>query len=108
MLLRPTIRCAPKSPDHVHVPVKATQSIGDNDDNQEAQHLEPMSSGMDTGLHPGGLNGQCNVRHPTIRQFLVYYNMNSVPPYLEPSLRVLVSSECMVNPYPMVVIVGCC
>jgi hypothetical protein len=60
---------------------------------------------MDTGLHPGGLNGQCDVRHPTLGKFLVYYDMDSVPPYPEPSLRVLVSGECAVDPYPMVVLV---
>jgi hypothetical protein len=61
MLLSPTIRCAPKSPDHVHVPVKATHGIGDDDDNHEAWVLEPVSSGMDTGLLSGGLNGQRDV-----------------------------------------------
>jgi hypothetical protein len=34
--------------------------------------------------------------------------MDSVPPYPEPSLRVLVSGECAMDPYPMVVILGCC
>jgi hypothetical protein len=63
---------------------------------------------MDTGLHPGGLNGQRDVRHPTLGQFLVYYDIDSVPPYPEPSLRVLVSGECAVDPYPMVVLVGLC
>jgi hypothetical protein len=87
MLLHPTIRCAPKSPDLVHVPVKATCSTGDNDDdNHEACDLEPVSSDMVTGLHPGGLNGQCDVRHPTLRQFFVYCDMDSVLPYPEPSL----------------------
>jgi hypothetical protein len=91
MLLYLAIRCAPKSSDHVHVPVKATRSIGD--DNHGARDLEPMSSGMDTGLHPGGLNGQRSVQHPTLWQFLVYYDMDSVPPYPEPCLQVLVSSK---------------
>jgi hypothetical protein len=108
MLLRPTIRCAPKSPDHVQVPVKVTHSIGDDDDNHEAWDIEPVSSGMDTGHHPGGLNGQRDVRHPTLGQFFVYYDMDSVPPHPEPSLRVLVSGECAVDPYPMVVLVGRC
>jgi hypothetical protein len=67
-----------------------------------------MSSGMDTGLHPEGLNGQRDVQHPTLGQFLVYYDMDSVPPYPEPSLRVLVSGECAVDAYPMVVLVGRC
>jgi hypothetical protein len=87
---------------------KTTRSFGDDDDNNEAWDLESMSSGMDTGLYPGGLNGQCDVRYPTLRQFLMYYDMDSVPPYPEPSLRVLVSGECMVNPYPIVVLVGRC
>jgi hypothetical protein len=100
MLHRPTIRCAPESPDHVHVPVKATSSIGDDDDNHKAWDLEPMSSGMDTGLYPRGLNGQRDVRHPTLGQF-VYCDMDSVPPHPQPSLRVLVSSECAVDPYPI-------
>jgi hypothetical protein len=102
MLLCPTIRCAPKSPDHVHVPVKDTRSIGNDDDNHETD-LEPVSSGMYTGLHPGGLNGQRDVRHPTLGQLLVYYDMGS--PYPESSLRVLVSGECEVDPYPVVVLV---
>jgi hypothetical protein len=85
MLLHLTIRCASKSPNHVHVPVKATRSIGD-DDHHEARDLEPVISGMDTGFHPEGLNGQRDVRHPTLGQFLVHYNMDSVPPYPEPSL----------------------
>jgi hypothetical protein len=67
-----------------------------------------MSSCMDTSLHPGGLNGQRDVRHPTLGQFLVYYDMASVSPYPEPSLRVLVAGECAVDPYPMVVLVGRC
>jgi hypothetical protein len=62
MLLRPTIRCAPKSPDHVHVPVKATRSIGDNDGNHGESDLEPVSSDMGTGLHPGGLNRECDTQ----------------------------------------------
>jgi hypothetical protein len=64
-----------------------------------------MNSGIYTGLHPGGLNRLCDVRHPALGQFLVYYDMDSVP---EPSLRVLVSGKCAVNPYPMVVLVGHC
>jgi hypothetical protein len=80
MLLRPTIRCAPKSPDNVHVTMKATRSIGHDDDNNEAWDPEPVSSGTDIGLHPGGLNGRRDVRHPTLGQFLVYYDMDSVPP----------------------------
>jgi hypothetical protein len=63
---------------------------------------------MDTGLHPGRLNGQRDVRHPTLGQFQVYNDMYSVPPYPEPSLRVLVSGECADDPYPMVVLVGRC
>jgi hypothetical protein len=106
MLLRPTIRCDPKRPIHVHIPVEATRSIEDDDDNHEVWDLEPVSSGMDTGLHPGGLNEQRDARHPTLGQFLVYYDMDSVPPYSEPSLRVLVSGECAVDPYPIVVLVG--
>jgi hypothetical protein len=86
---------------------KATCSVGD-DDNHEAGDLKPMSSGMDMGLHPGGLNGQQNIQHPTLRQFLMYYDMDSVPPYPEPSLRVLGFSECAVDPYPMVVVLGHC
>jgi hypothetical protein len=108
LLLPPTIRYAPKSPDHVTVPVIATRSIGDDDDNHEAWDLEPVSSGGDTGLHPGGLNGQRGVRHPSLGQFLVYYDMDSVLPYPESSLRVLVSGECAVDPYPMVGLVGRC
>jgi hypothetical protein len=107
MLLLPTIECAPKSPGHVHVPVKATRSIGD-DDNYEARDIETVSSGMDTGLHPGGLNGERDVLHPTLGQFLLYYDMDSVPPYPEPSLRLLVSGECAVAPYPMAVLAGRC
>jgi hypothetical protein len=63
---------------------------------------------MDTGLQPGGLNGHRDVRHPTLGQFLVYYDMDSVASYPEPSLRVLVSGECAVDPYLMVILVGCC
>jgi hypothetical protein len=100
MLLRPTMGCAPKSPDHVHVTVKATRSAGDNDDNHEAWDLEHLDSGMDTGLHPKALNGLSDVRHQTLG--LGVYDMDSVPP----SLRVLVSGECAVDPYPMVVLVG--
>jgi hypothetical protein len=40
---------------------------------------------MDTGLHPEGLNDS-DVPDQTFRQFLVYYDMVSVPPYPEPSL----------------------
>jgi hypothetical protein len=36
----------------------------------------------------------------SLRQFLVYYDMDSVPPNPEPYLQVLMSSECAVNPYP--------
>jgi hypothetical protein len=86
-------RCAPKSPDHFDVPVKATRNIGDGDDNHKAWDLVPVSSGMDTDLHPVWLNKQRNVQHPTLGQFLVYYDMDSVPTYPEPSLRVLVSGE---------------
>jgi hypothetical protein len=67
-----------------------------------------MNSGIDTGLHPGGLNGQCDVQHPTLGQFLEYYNMDSVPPHPELSLQVLVSTECAVDPYPMAVLVEHC
>jgi hypothetical protein len=63
---------------------------------------------MCTGHHPGGLNKQRYVRHPPLGQFLVYYDMDSVPPYPEASLRVLVSGECTVDPYLMVVLVGRC
>jgi hypothetical protein len=91
-----------------HVPVKATRSIWDDDDKHVAWDLEPVSSGMDTSLHPGGLNGQRDVRHPTIGQFLVYYNLDSVPPHPEPFIRVLVSGECAVDPYRIVVLVGRC
>jgi hypothetical protein len=42
-----------------------------------------MSSGVDTGLHPGGLNGQRDVQHPTLGQFLVNYDMDSMPQYTE-------------------------
>jgi hypothetical protein len=108
MLLRPTIRCAPKSPDHVHATVKATRSIGCDDYNHEACDLEPVSSGVDTGLLPGGINGQRDARHPTLGQFLVYYDMDSVQPYPEPSLRVLVSGEYAVDPCPIVVLVRRC
>jgi hypothetical protein len=108
MLLRPTIRCAPKSPYNVHVPVRDIRSIGDDDDNHQAWDLEPVSSGMATGVHPGGLYGQRDFWHPPLGLFLVYYNTNSVPPYPEPSLRVLVSSKCAVNPYPILVLVWCC
>jgi hypothetical protein len=57
---------------------------------------------MDTGLHPGRFNGQLDVRHQTLGQVLVYDDMDSVSPYLELSLRVLVSGECAVDPYPVV------
>jgi hypothetical protein len=98
MLLRPTIRCAPKSPNHVHVPVKATRSIGDDDDNREARDLKLVNSGMDTGIHAEGLNGQRGVRHPPLWQFLVYYDMDSVLPHPESYLQVLESGECAVDP----------
>lgn len=38
-------------------------------------------------------------RHPTLGQFLVYYGMDSVPPYLEPSLWVLTSGVVLVTRY---------
>jgi hypothetical protein len=59
---------------------------------------------MDIGLYPGGLDRQLDVRHPTLGQFLVYYDMDSchrIQNHL--SLRVLVSDECAVDPYPLMV-----
>jgi hypothetical protein len=51
---------------------------------------------MDTSRHPGRSNEQRDVRHPALRQLVVYYDMDSVPPCSEP-LRVLVSGDCAVD-----------
>lgn len=64
-----------KSLCHVHIPIIATRSTGDNDDNHKALNLEHTSNGMDTGL-----NVQHYVWHPPLGQFLMFYDMNSVPP----------------------------
>lgn len=42
-------------------------SIWNNDDNHKVWTLEPISSCMDTGLHPGSLNGKCDVLTPNSR-----------------------------------------
>lgn len=90
IMLRPTIRCAPKSPDYV----KATISITVDDDNHETWEFGPMS----TGLHPGGLNWQRDVRHPALGKFLAATT----------SLRLMVTGECTDGPYPAVMLVGRC
>lgn len=56
-----------------------------------------MTSGIDIGLHPGRLNGQRDVRHPTLRHFLAVFGMDSVPPYPQPSRRV----QYLATPIPL-------
>lgn len=81
--------------------MKPYHSTG-NDDHYD--NIEPLSSGIDTGVHRGELNGQGDIRHLTLREIpsLIGYNIEYVLPNPQPSLRVPVVLRGRGRPCPMV------